>query len=44
MIGLGSNRLTVCRRGGMSVTQAGRGGMEWFKKETTETVSETPSE
>ena len=30
MIGLGSNRLTVCRRGGMSVTQAGRGGMEWL--------------
>ena len=29
MIGLGSNRLTCCRRGGMSVTQAGRGGMEW---------------
>lgn len=28
MIGLGSNRLTCCRRGGMSVTQAGRGGME----------------
>ena len=28
MIGLGSNRLSVCRRGGMSVTQAGRGGME----------------
>ena len=30
MIGLGSNRLSVCRRGGMSVTQAGRGGMEWL--------------
>ena len=30
MIGLGSNRLTSCRRGGMSVTQAGRGGMEWL--------------
>lgn len=30
MIGLGSNRLTCCRRGGMSVTQAGRGGMEWL--------------
>ena len=30
MIGLGSNRLTVCRRGGMSVMQAGRGGMEWL--------------
>ena len=30
MIGFGSNRLTVCRRGGMSVTQAGRGGMEWL--------------
>lgn len=30
MIGLGSNRLTVCRRGGMRVTQAGRGGMEWL--------------
>ena len=30
MIGLGSNRLTVCRRGGMSVTQAGKGGMEWL--------------
>ena len=30
MIGLGSNRLTVCRRGGMSVTQAGRSGMEWL--------------
>ena len=30
MIGLGSNRSTVCRRGGMSVTQAGRGGMEWL--------------
>lgn len=30
MIGLGSNRLTMCRRGGMSVTQAGRGGMEWL--------------
>ena len=30
MIGLGSNRLMVCRRGGMSVTQAGRGGMEWL--------------
>ena len=30
MIGLGSNRLTVCRRGGMSVTQAGRGGTEWL--------------
>lgn len=30
MIRLGSNRLTVCRRGGMSVTQAGRGGMEWL--------------
>ena len=30
MIGLGGNRLTVCRRGGMSVTQAGRGGMEWL--------------
>lgn len=30
MIGLGSNRLSVCRRGGMSVTQAGRGGMEWM--------------
>ena len=30
MIGLGSNRLTVCRRGGMSVTQAGLGGMEWL--------------
>ena len=30
MIGLGSNRLTVCRRGGMSVTKAGRGGMEWL--------------
>lgn len=30
MIGLGSNRLTVCLRGGMSVTQAGRGGMEWL--------------
>lgn len=28
MIGLGSNRLTIARRGGMSVTQAGRGGME----------------
>ena len=27
MIGLGSNRLTVCRRGGMSVTQIGSGGM-----------------
>ena len=30
MIGLGSNRLTLARRGGMSVTQAGRGGMEWL--------------
>ena len=30
MIGFGSNRLTCCRRGGMSVTQAGRGGMEWL--------------
>lgn len=30
MIGLGSNRMSVCRRGGMSVTQAGRGGMEWL--------------
>ena len=30
MIGLGSNRLTVCRSGGMSVTQAGRGDMEWL--------------
>ena len=30
MIGLGSNRLTVCRRGGMAITQAGRGGMEWL--------------
>lgn len=30
MIGLGSNRLSVCRRGGMSVTQAGKGGMEWL--------------
>ena len=30
MIGLGSNRLTIARRGGMSVTQAGRGGMEWL--------------
>ena len=30
MIGLGSNRLSVCRRGGMVVTQAGRGGMEWL--------------
>ena len=30
MIGLGSNRLTCCRRGGMLVTQAGRGGMEWL--------------
>ena len=30
MIGLGSNRLSVCRRGGMRVTQAGRGGMEWL--------------
>lgn len=30
MIGLGSNRLTCCRRGGMSVTQACRGGMEWL--------------
>ena len=30
MIGLGSNRLTIARRGGMSVTQAGKGGMEWL--------------
>ena len=30
MIGFGSNRLTIARRGGMSVTQAGRGGMEWL--------------
>lgn len=30
MIGLGSNRLSVCRRGGMRVTQAGRGGMVWL--------------
>lgn len=30
MIGLGSNRLSVCRRGGMRVTQAGKGGMEWL--------------
>ena len=30
MIGLGSNRLTCCRRGGMAITQAGRGGMEWL--------------
>ena len=30
MIGLGSNRMSVCRRGGMSVTQAGKGGMEWL--------------
>lgn len=30
MIGLGSNRLSVCRRGGMSVTQAGKGGMKWL--------------
>ena len=30
MIGVGSNRLMVCRRGGMRVTQAGRGGMEWL--------------
>ena len=30
MIGLGSNRLTLARRGGMSVTQAGRGGIAWL--------------